>query len=174
MNLDEDLDAFEIQDFSIASAWERLIASMEGILRKWQQTLSSSSVSSSSGTSVLVETVEYNRRTLFVRFHTNGKPASVLELCDSANDFCWNAHPLSRWFGFSSFVTVESDAVQTELDDARLLLSSLAIALDQVDSFVAPVFVAHGRERPRDYIGYMRGGLDSAMNFCAKVSERKA
>lgn len=161
MNLDEHLDAFEIQDFTVASAWERLIASLEAMFRKWRH---------QDREAVLVETVEYNRRTLFVRFHSNGSSSSsMLELCDSANDFRWDAHPISRWFGFSSFVTVESDAVQTELNEARLLLSSLVVAKDNVESFDVPVFVSYGRERPRDYVGYMRGN-ESVINFSAKVS----
>jgi hypothetical protein len=172
MNLDEHLDAFEIQDFTVASAWERLIVSIESVFRKWASNVETNK--NNANNTVLVETVEYSRKTLFVRFHNNSNnaSASLLEMCDSRNDFSWNSHPLSRYFGFSSFVTVESDAIATELDEARLLLSSLVVALDSVPSLVVPVFVSYGREHPRDYLGYMRTG-ESVVDFSAKAQNTK-
>ena len=161
MELDVHDSAFEIQDFTVASAWERLVVSLEAIFRKWAH------LPRDAPRDTLLEMADYARKTLYVRYHKN-EPSSLLELLDSSNDFAWQAHPLSRWFGFSSFVTVESDAVSTDLDECRLVLSSLAIALDNVGSLPVPVFVSYGRDRPRDYLGYMIGA-EAVAQFTAKA-----
>jgi Rab3 GTPase-activating protein catalytic subunit len=161
MELDVQDSAFEIQDFTVASPWEKLIVALEAIFRKWAQ------LPRDAPHDTLLEMTDYQRKTLYVRYHKN-EPSSLLELLDSSNDFAWQAHPLSRWFGFSSFVTVESDAVSTDLDECRLVLSSLAIALDNVGTLAVPVFASYGRDRPRDYLGYMIGS-EAVAQFTAKA-----
>ncbi len=160
MELDVHESAFEIQDFTVASGWERLIVALEGVFRKW------SHLPRDTAPGPLLELVDYARKTLYIRFHRSG-PCSLLDLLDSSHDFAWGTHPLSRWFGFSSFVTLESDAVNTDVNECRLLLSSLAVALDNVGELNVPVFVPYGRDRPRDYLGYMIGA-DAVAQFTAK------
>jgi Rab3 GTPase-activating protein catalytic subunit len=118
---------------------------------------------------VLAETVEYNHKKYFLRYHFNG-PASLMDLMDSASDFSSLAHPLAHWFGFGSFMTVEGESI-TELEECRLLLSGLVIAFDTIHhpSVVVPVFVPYGRARPRDYLGYMMG-RDANVQLSSKAT----
>ena len=106
------------------------------------------------------------RSSYMIRFHSSGEPAKLLDLMDSVSDFSSHAHPLSRWFGFGSFITIESVGT-TEYEEARLLLSSLVVAVNAT-RVSAPVFVPYGRTRPRQYLGYMIGD-DVVCQFSCKA-----
>lgn len=91
---------------------------------------------------------------------------------DSVSDFSSYGHPLTRWFGFSSFVTLESDGPDSaDVEEAVFLLSTLTIAADNAH-VATPLFASFGRGRPRDYLGYMVVAGDEAVvaRFCCRAA----
>ena len=140
----------------------RLIASVEAIIREWMALELEEHT-------VLTASVEHLHKRFTIRYHYGGPVLLPAQLLESSADFSSLAHPLSRWFGVSSFVSVEGDE-PNELEECRVLLSALTVALDAVaGEVVLPVFVPFGRARPRDYLGYILRS-DSMVQLSSKAA----
>jgi hypothetical protein len=143
---------FEIVDFTTPTDWERLVAGLEDVFRRWKLD-TAQALPPEGSPNPLTENVAAGRKKFTLRYHFSllRQDRSCLnDMLDSLDDFNSYGHPVARWFGFPSFLTLESD--HTEFDEAMYLMSSLCIAADNV-RVSTPMFVPFGRNRPRDYLG---------------------
>lgn len=101
--------------------------------------------------------------------------AQPLDMMDANTDFSSYGHPLTRWFGLPSFVTLEGmDDRVVDLDEASYLMSAFSTAADNA-RIIAPLFVPYGRNRPRDYLGYMIvPEQEAVIRFCCKAARPPA
>ena len=169
-------EVFEFNDYTTASSFEKLVASLETLLREWGLygfSDLSDSVPSTSGEVTYMGGGGGTRLTLHAVFGgetgsvpvpeggNNHFPRSMITYMDSTRDFPFQTPPLTRWFGVDEYLVLEPSGEEggvMDYDSASLLLSALVVAMDYAAASL-PAFVPVDKATWHPaYLGYLAHG----------------
>ena len=155
---ENDPNIFEIQDFSVATPWEQLIAAIEDALREWLK-------SGDAGGGTIEVPVELRGVSFFLLLKgVSGEsagaappdatlPCFMREMLAEESDFSsvafseLEAERILRWFGIRSFVMLVPESVDVvDADEMAELQGALLVALSSCGCQV-PAFVLHDRPK---------------------------
>ena len=160
---DDDEGIFEIQDFSIATRWEMLIAAVEDALRGWlgigedekrpEQIVQLDMEDECFKLILVGGLAPATTQQDHARKSPSGKlPQFMAEMLDDASDFSSVAfsesksEKLKRWFGLSTFALLVPEAEWTGPDQMAALQGALSVALCNCGC-ECPAFVLHDHEK---------------------------
>lgn len=148
----EENQVFEITDFTTATDWEKFIADLEEILRKWNG-LAEHPPSKNAGDTVVdqssqVEFLKFGKVSLTARlfvYHPysednpeNEEDLGILkDIIDPRYDFPHRVHCIYRWFGAKRFMVISplGGEMISSSEKSKLLLSSAAIAMSNTNMY---------------------------------------
>eukprot|EP00111_Clytia_hemisphaerica_P009870 TCONS_00028921-protein len=175
-------EVFEIDDFTVASEWERFIKRIEEVIgpngwnldskddvadtkRPATEWISNSQQLKFHGVDFVIVhhkkamAKDNNQKNLVKHQQKENEelPKAILESVEFEMDFCPRSYPLSRWYGLKEFVILSSlnDTTDTE-SKINVLLSSISIALSNCKCQI-PMFIQVGNIDRRLYFGACLG-----------------
>ena len=172
-------EVFEFNDYTTASGFEKLVASLETLLREWGLygfSDLSDSVPSTSGEVTFTPAQGGGVRLTLHAVFGGGEcgsvpvpeagnshfPRSMITYMDSTRDFPFETPPLTRWFGVDEYLLLEpsgeEEGTVMDYDSACLLLSALVVAMDYAAASL-PAFVPVDKATWHPaYLGYLAAG----------------
>ena len=134
------MDVFEIRDFSVATSWESIAASIEGAARIWlsdggrgEKIVSLKTDAGAAFTLVLHGDPDSGAP---LREDEAPLPRFMTEMLDQSSDFSSVAFSerdvdrVQRWFGLSNFALLSPDSVEVvDADEMASLQGALSVAL---------------------------------------------